>query len=84
LLADPLRQECDRLQAVAVQARRDQAKLAALQNSLIAEQTSRRQEVGNLQSYIAAQDQIIARQQLRLNDLLGETPAAETSGTKPG
>ena len=84
LLAEPLRQERDRLQALADQAHTDQAKLAALQNSLIAEQTSRRQEVGNLRSYITAQDQIIARQQLRLNSLLGETPVAETSGGKPG
>ncbi len=54
--------------------------LTAVRQSLAAEQSARQEEVDGLRAHIAAQDRIIARQQLRLNQILGDTPGAETPG----
>ncbi len=54
--------------------------LTAVRQSLAAEQFAHREEADRLKAHIAAQDRIIARQQLQLNRILGDTPGAETPG----
>ena len=53
--------------------------LAAYQ-ALKAEQWSRQQETAQRDEFIAAQNRIIAQQQLRLSGMAGETPGAELTG----
>ena len=56
--------------------------LEQTRSELQAEQTARQEEVEKLQDNIARQNRIISQQQLRLNALLGNTPGAETPGSK--
>lgn len=84
LRKEPLRQQLSQAQRrigeLTARSEYAETDLANLKRSLAAEQADRQQQVAKLQSYIAAQNRIIAQQQLRLNNLLGETPDAETPG----
>jgi len=57
-------------------------KLSELQQALEAEQRSHQQETAQSDNYIAAQNRIIAQQQLRLSSLAGDTPDEETTGER--
>jgi len=83
---EPVRQQLEQTQeqVSALTRRLNQAEsdLTAVRRALGAEQRSRQQETARRDEYIAAQNRIIAQQQLRLNGLLGETPGAETPGER--
>jgi len=61
---------------------RAEDELSDLQQALDAEQLSHQQETAQRDNYIAAQNHIIAQQQLRLSSLACETPDAETTGER--
>lgn len=50
------------------------------QEQLKEERSACQKEAADFRAYIQAQNRIIAQQQLRLNQILGETPGAETPG----
>ena len=84
LLKEPLRQELKKVQNdakhLSIELERTQTDLRTVQQALAAEQSARHDETDELRAYIAAQNRIIAQQQLRLNQILGETPGVETAG----
>ena len=72
----------ERIQLLTERLNQSEDELSAVRQALEAEQWSRQQETDHSDDYIAAQNRIIAQQQLRLNGLLGETPGAETPGER--
>jgi hypothetical protein len=68
------------MQALMGDFQRSEDELSAAHQALEAEQWSRQQEISQRDEFIAAQNRIIAQQQLRLSGMAGETPGAELAG----
>jgi hypothetical protein len=86
LISDPLRQQLSEAQAeiktLSARAEKTERALDIAQQLLSVEQAGRQQEENRLKAIIAEQNHVIARQQLRLNELLGDSPSAESTGGK--
>jgi chromosome segregation ATPase len=84
LRADPLREQLRKVQrnldGQTARAEKAEAELVTARRTLAAEQNARQQEVAELRAGIASQNRIIARQQHKLNHLLGEPPDTDLSG----
>lgn len=87
MLSDPLRQRMVDVQAEiqTLSARAEKAELALTneQYSRTAEQKVWQQEEKRLKAQIADQNKVIARQQLRLSQLLGDASGVDSTGGKP-
>ncbi|HNS37002.1 MAG TPA: hypothetical protein PKM01_04410 [Anaerolineaceae bacterium] len=84
LRADPIREHLDEAEAkvadLSGRLAKAYADLDTVRKALAAEQSARQRETDELRAYIVAQNGIIAQQQLRLNNLLGEIPGGEAAG----
>ena len=87
LISDPLRQQLSEAQveikSLSARAEKAECALSGAQQALSLEQAARQQEEKRLKALIAEQNHVIARQQLRLNQLLGDTSGVESTGGKP-